>query len=112
MHKGDKMTIKTKIIELLMEEKLTSLEILEKLQIPKDNLFSYLSTLRKEKKIIAVNNKRPFKYRANTPIAYLKFLNDFFKENIGYLIKNPKIDKFIELNAEKFNLIEEIIKNA
>ena len=64
-------TIKKRIIELLTIKELTALEISSELLIQKDNLASYLSILKKEKKIMTINDKKPYKYKANTPLRYL-----------------------------------------
>ena len=39
----------------------------------------------------------------------LKFMNNFFKLYFEYLIENPKIKIFVELNEENFNKIEELV---
>lgn len=46
------------------------------------------------------NNKKTLKY--------LKFLNEFFKDNVDYLIKNEFIQDFI-INHEEFDTIEEVV---
>ena len=43
-------------------------------------------------------------------LKYLRFLNDFFKNNVEYLLKNKEIDAFIEENEEMFNKIEKLVK--
>jgi hypothetical protein len=43
-------------------------------------------------------------------IEHLKFYNDFFKDNIDYLMKNKDIDLFIEQNEKIFDEIEEMVK--
>jgi len=40
----------------------------------------------------------------------LIFLNDFFKENVDYLMKKKSILDFILENENKFNEIEDLIK--
>lgn len=42
---------------------------------------------------------------------YLRFLNDFFKDNIDYLKENNEISEFVKKNAEIFNKIEEVIES-
>jgi len=76
----------------------------------------FLNTLYNKGHVKRVNDKKPYEYRAITPKAllkknleYLKFLNDFFKNNIDYLMNNQKIDNFIEKNEEIFNKIEEML---
>lgn len=104
------MTILQRIMELLKDRELTSLEVASKLEIPKGNCASYLNTLYKDGRIIRTTNKRPFKYKiAETPIELLRFSNNFFKEIIDYLLKNPKISEYI-LNHEEFDKIEDLVK--
>ena len=79
-----KKTIKKRIIELLTIKELTALEISSELLIQKDNLASYLSILKKEKKIITINDKKPYKYRANTPLRYLKDLYDLMNDKMNF----------------------------
>jgi len=43
-------------------------------------------------------------------IELLKFYNNFFKDNIDYLMKNKDIDLFIEQNEKIFDEIEEMVK--
>ena len=45
-------------------------------------------------------------------VTYLKFLNDFFKENIEHLLKDFSIDRFIEENSDTFEQIEKVIENT
>ena len=106
------MTKKEDIINLLIDKHLTALQIHEKLNIPKDKLWIYLNTLKNEKKIVVINQKKPYIYKAITPLALLNFMNELFKNNIEYLMENPEIDKFIEQNEDTFNKIEEMIVNA
>ncbi len=63
-----------KIIELLLKEELTAEEISEKLNMTKKNVWIYLSNLKNDKRIIVVNDKRPYKYRAVKPLELLKQL--------------------------------------
>ena len=99
-------------MELLAKEELTSAEIAPMLGIPADYCSVYLNTLMKKNKIKRTNNAMPFKYKLMTPtIELLKFYNDFFKDNIDYLLKNSKIKEFI-LNHEEFDEIEEMIEKC
>ena len=102
-----------KIMEILENKELTSIEIASKLNIPKNNCASYLNTLKKDGRIVKTNDNIPYKYRlAKTReeiLELLKFSNDFFKANIDYLLKNPKIKEFI-LEHEEFDKIEELVK--
>jgi len=110
------MTKKEDVLEILKKEELTSIEISDKTGYPKNIVWVYLNQLFNEKKIVVVRKEgRSNIYKAvvkEDPLVFLKFLNDFFKENIEYLMENNKIDKFIERNEEKFNKIEEVIVNA
>jgi len=77
-----KKTIKKRILEIISEKPLSTYNIIryigtnfsEDLWVEQDNLMSYISILKKEKKVIAVNNKKPYDYLAITPEALLKRL--------------------------------------
>lgn len=97
-------TIKKRIIELLTIKELTALEISSELLIPKNNLASYLSVLKKEKRIITITDKKPYKYKANTPLRYLIDLYRLMSNKTGFS-ENPN-DRDIELIKQ----IEEMIK--
>lgn len=43
-------------------------------------------------------------------LELLKFMNDFFNRFSEYLMENPKIAMFVELNEEKLKKIEELVK--
>lgn len=73
-------------------------------------------------KLVKINETQNKKWNRNTPklirivlennpIELLKFYNDFFKDNIDYLLKNSKISEYI-LNHEEFDKIEEVIKRC
>ena len=66
------MSIKSKILELLAKEELMSSEIAKKLEVGSDMIWVYLNKLNKEKKIERITEKKPYIYRAITPLAYLK----------------------------------------
>ena len=51
-----------------------------------------------------------FLQNKTSSLEYLRFLNDFFKNNIEYLLKNEEIDAFIEEHEEIFNNIEVLVK--
>lgn len=113
------MTITKTIINLLegssglIAEEIYVLLINSNISVKKENLWSYLSTLRKNLKIDVINDKKPYKYVvAMSKLELLSFMNEFFKNNIEYLMKNPETDKFIEQNEDIFNKIEEMINNA
>lgn len=96
-------------MDLLRVRELTSIEIASEINIPKDNCSVYLNTLYNDGRIKRTSNKRPYKYKlAKESTELLKFLNDFFKDNIEYLMKNPKIKEFI-LEHEEFDEVEEVL---
>jgi len=92
------------ILELLTEKELTSLEVSANLGIAKDILFPKISRLRKEHRIMRINVKKPYKYRAITPKALLKQLHsimfdkmDFTEEPSGNEVQIIKtIEKMIK----------------
>ena len=43
-------------------------------------------------------------------MRYLKFLNEFFKDNIDCFIENEDITNFISENKEIFDNIEELVE--
>lgn len=102
-----------KIIELLRNNDLTSIEIAKKLNIPKNNCASYLTALRKSGRIVRISDNIPYKYKLamnrEEILELLKFSNNFFKDNIDYLLKDPKISEYI-LSHEEFDKIEELVK--
>ena len=60
------------------------------------------------------NNNTPKLIRTmleNNPIELLKFYNEFFKDNLDYLLKNTDISEFI-LNHEEFDKVEAVIKRC
>ena len=65
------MSIKSKILELLAKEELISSEISKRLDIKADNVWVYLNILLKAKKVERMTEKKPYIYRAITPLAYL-----------------------------------------
>jgi len=72
------MTILERIMGLLRDRELTSIEIASEIGIPKSNCSAYLNTLYNDGRIERTTDKRPFKYRvAETPKALLKQLYDF-----------------------------------
>ena len=115
-------------MELLSKEELTTREIHDKTGYDMDLIWQYVNQFKSEEKIKKIGNKGRFsiytaikqdfhendnKTQVDKKILDdLKFLNDFFKNNIDYLLKSQKIDKFIEENESKFNEIEKVIENA
>lgn len=116
------MSNKYKILELLKQNELTVKEIADTTEFNENEVRVYIHRLLKDnlikeigKKnryyIYSVIEKEPNKVNKDL-INYLKFYNDFFKDNIEYLMKNPKIVKFIEKNENIFNKIEMVTTNA
>lgn len=88
------MTIKNKILKLLVKEELTSSEISKKLNIKSDNICIYLNTLFKENKVERITDKKPYVYHAITPLAYLKRLCELMNSDKMEFVKIPdKEDK-------------------
>ncbi len=92
------------ILELLTENELTSLEISASLGIVKDILHPKISRLRKEKRIIRVNDKKPYKYKAINPKALLKQLHIIMMKRMDF------IEKPSEIEILTINIIEKVIK--
>lgn len=110
---SNKITEKKKILNLFSKEELTSKQISEKLGIKIENIYVYISELKKDNKICIISDSNGKNvYFMGKPIEYLKFLNDFFKENVEFLMKNNQIKDFILENEELFNKIERVIINA
>ena len=107
-----KISEKDQILELLTKTELTSSKIHELTEIDKQHVYIYLNSLLKDKKIERLNDRKPYIYFAVKTKEYLTFLNNFFKDNINYLMKDPKIVKFVEKNEKLFNKIEMVIINA
>ena len=97
------MTILERIMELLKDRELTSLEIAPEINISTRNCSSYLNTLYEDGRIIRTTNKRPFKYKiAETPIEPLK---QMIKQLYKIMDTKMKPDKPLDEN-EKEVLIE------
>lgn len=109
---NNKISEKDQVLELLTKTELTSSKIHELTGIDKQHVYIYLNSLYNEKKIERLNDKKPYTYFAVKTKEYLTFLNDFFKDNLEYLMNDPKIIKFVERNEKIFNKIEMVITNA
>lgn len=107
-----KLSEKNQILELLTKTDLTSSKIHELTEIDKQHVYIYLNSLLKDNKIERLNDKKPYIYFAVKTKEYLAFLNDFFKNNIEYLMKDLEIVKFIEKNEKIFDKIEKVVINA
>lgn len=94
------MTILEKIMELLRDRELTSLEIASEINIPKNNCSAYLNTLYNNGRIESKKDKRPYKYRiAETPKSLLKQL---------YSLMNEKMDFAKTPDQNDVNLIKRV----
>ena len=98
------MSIKSKILELLAKEELTSSVISERLGIKSDMVWIYLNTLFKENKVERITDKKPYVYRAITPLAYLKRLVKLMNEKMDF------IKSAINEDLELIEQIEVLIK--
>ena len=96
---------KNKITELLSKQDLISSEVSKKLGIKIDNVHVYLYDLLKVGKIQRINDKKPFIYRAITPLAYLKQLYEFMSDE-----KKCELKNYTELDKELMIKIDEFIK--
>lgn len=98
------MTNKNKIVELLSKQDLTSSEVSKKLGIKINSVHVYLNSLIKTGKIQRITDKKPYLYRANTPLTYLKQLYEFMSDE-----KKCELKDFTETDKELMIKIEELI---
>lgn len=106
------MSNKYIILELLKVDKLTVKEIVDKTEFKENDVRTYIHRLLKDNLIKQIGKKdRYCLYEAveNDPIEFLKFMNDFFKDNVDYLSKNPKIKEYV-LKHDEFDKIEAMVK--
>jgi len=75
------MSIKTRILELLVKEELTSAEISEKLDVNSNSIMVHLYDLNNQNKVKRITDKKPYVYKAITPLAYLKRLYEFMSSD-------------------------------
>lgn len=77
----------------MADKELTSNEISSKLNINQKNLYPKLSRLKRENRIMVINDKKPYLYRTCTPKVLLKQLYNI----MGDLMepKNNRIDEFL-----------------
>jgi len=98
------VSIKNKILKLLAKEDLMSSEISKKLEIKVDNVWIYLNTLYRESKVERITDKKPYVYRAITPLAYLKRLCELMGEKMEYnKVPNEEDMKLIKHVVELIN---------
>ncbi|MHA1689731.1 MAG: hypothetical protein ACTSUN_10420 [Promethearchaeota archaeon] len=89
---------------MLTEKELTSLEISANLGIAKDILYPKLNRLVKEHRIIRVNEKKPYKYKAINPKALLKQLHSIMMKRMDF-IEKPSENEILTIKT-----IEKVIK--
>ncbi len=91
-----------KILNLLIKENkpLTTSEIALKETLEIGKVRVYLNTLYNDKRVIRVNDKKPYKYRANTSKALLKGLYEFLSNEEKCELRN--------INQSDINLIKTI----
>lgn len=91
---------RSKLLDLLKTEPLTSKELADKLNIPMNQIFTYLAQYSKDGKVVKCGKKGKFNlYSAveNNPVELLKLLYDFMsKMNLGDYIPNDKEIKLVE----------------
>ena len=111
------------IYDLLKENNsgLTVSEISEKINISKKAVRVYINRLEKcglitkktkkgrENLYVLRNNKKNLVYEPKKAVSYVKFLNNFFKQNLSYLMKDKNIINYILENEKIFNEIEEFL---
>jgi len=91
-----------KILKLLKNRELTSIEIGDELDIPKNNCASYLNTLKKDGRIKRTNDNIPYKYKlAKKPIELLKQL---------YKIMDTKMKPVKPLDDNEKEVLTEIME--
>ncbi|KKN36763.1 hypothetical protein LCGC14_0770230 [marine sediment metagenome] len=99
------MTIFNKILKLLKTDELTTEQIAGKMGLKKEKLWSHISILKKQNRIIKINIKRPYIYTSITPEALVYRL---------YLIMITKMDAKIKLNNLELrfvNIAGEMVEN-
>ena len=103
------VSIKNKIIGLLTKEDLTSAEIFKKLkdenlEIDKDKIWVSLNTLNHENKVVRITDKKPYLYKAITPLALLKQLYDIMENKMDF------VKSAVNEDLELLKTIKEVIK--
>ena len=114
MRKDKTKTIKAKILDLISAKPLSTWHIWHKsIKIYSedswmdfDNLMTYISVLKKENKIIIVNNKKPYEYLSITPDALLKRLYSIM---LNKMTIKEELNEFE--NRFTFKIIEEMFKH-
>lgn len=101
------MKILDKIVNIVQDKPLTSIEIAAKVKIPKSNCQVYLHTLLKQGRIKRTTKKKPYKYkisdRRDIKNEKIKFDRNgkMLPSRIGYKLKPKKIPKGLS-KIEKF----------
>jgi len=90
-----------RIMDLLRDRELTSLEIASEINIPTKNCSSYLNTLYKDGRIERINDKRPYKYKiATKPIELLKQLYEIMDNRMEFTEKPTELEQQVILKIE------------
>jgi len=95
---------KIKILTLLAKEPLISTDISKKLGIQIDSMYVYLNKLLKDNKVERITNKKPYKYRAKTPLRYLIDLHSIMEQRMDF--KERPNDQEIEI----IKIVERLIQ--
>lgn len=93
-----------KIMDLLANDELTSIEIALKLEIPVSNCSSYLNTLMNDKRIIRTTDKRPYKYKLAIP------LKELLKQLYNLMSNKCEIREIEDSDIILLETIKEIVK--
>lgn len=97
---SEKISIVKKIMELLADKEMSSVELAPMLEIPVGNCSSYLNTLMNDGRIIRITDTKPYKYNLATP------LKELLKQL--YSIMNNKMTKKEDLTDEEMEYLTEI----
>ena len=105
---AEKISKRNKLLELLKVETLTTKEIVEKLKIPIEHIWTYLSQFMKEGKVLKVGKQGKYNlYKAveDNPIKLLRQLYNFMSDKNKCEIKD-----FQDNDLELVQTIKELIK--
>lgn len=101
---SEKESKRNKLLLLLKTKSMTSKELTDKLEIPIEFVWVYISQFKKDGKIIKVGKKGKFNLYSvveSNPIELLKQLYEFMsKMNLGDYIPNDKEIKLVEQIVE------------
>lgn len=103
----EEISKRNKLLELLKVEPLTTNEIVEKLKIPIEHIWTYLSQFMKDGKVVKVGKQGKYNlYKAieDNPIRLLRHLHKIMNERMDF------IEKPSENEIEIIKVIEGMIK--